>query len=92
MRPLYVRPWRGYCLLVLLELLETDCCCDQLISVSVLQLNRKRQTSNEQIGLQPAVHGRAEAEAEGVSPLSAGFTRPDDQTTQGIRSCLQRSV
>ena len=43
------------------------------------------ETSNNEGGVQPAVHAGAEEEAEGVPSLNAGSSRPADQKTPGVR-------
>lgn len=60
--------------------------------VCLLQFTWQCETSNEQTGIQPTFHARAEEEAEGMPPLDAGLSRSADQKTPGVCPRIQRSV
>ncbi len=61
-------------------------------SSCLLQLPWQSEASDGEGGVQPAFHAGAEEEAEGMSSVNAGFTRPADQKTQRVCLHIQRPV
>lgn len=57
-----------------------------------MQLHLQEETSNGEVGVQPAFLAGAEEAAEGLPYVNEGFSGPADQKTPGVYPHLQLPV